>query len=132
MATHGLFAEGSLVVGHENMMAKASQNPLAFVQGMLGCLYCNPRGYVQTVGELNALLWFVHHLWAGIADREAEFLDVRCNLYNQEFADEVECMRSQPISDLEACRTVAGLWKQIDSALGLHAAPLDFDQFISQ
>ena len=113
------------------MKAKASENPLQFVEGMLGNLYHNPRGYVATVGELNALLWFVHHLWAGIADRESEYLDLRSSLYTQEFAETVEGIRGQSINNADAHRIVADRWKQIDSAMGLDASPDDYDQFIS-
>ena len=108
------------------MKPTPSENPAAFIAGMLGSLYKNPGGYVQTVGELNALLWFVHHLWAEIADRGREFTEVRCGLYDLPFADEVEKSRTTPISNKQAVQRVMALWKAIDAAVKLDADP---DQF---
>jgi hypothetical protein len=102
------------------------ENPAAFIAGMLGSLYKNPGGYVQTVGELNALIWFVHHLWAEIADRGPEFIEVRCKWYDQNFADDIEKSRAAPITNEQAASRVTTLWKAIDSAVQLDTDP---DQF---
>lgn len=109
------------------MKPKPSENPLAFVQGMLGSLYANPQGYVQTVGELSALLWFVHHLWAGIANRQSEFVDTRCGIYDQEFAGVAEGISGHSVADLESRRVVVELWKRIDQAMNIDTDPEQYD-----
>lgn len=106
---------------------KPFESPQAFVQGMLGSLQRNARGYAQTVGELNAILWFVHGLWAGISNREREFGEVRHELYTQEFAERVEAIRLQPISDLESQRVVLELWQGIDRALNIDTDPDQYE-----
>lgn len=76
--------------------------------------------------RLNALLWIVHHLWAEIADRGRELIEVRCSLYDQQFADAVEKSRTATITDKQAVNRVMTVWKAIDTAIQLDADP---DQF---
>jgi hypothetical protein len=46
---------------------EAVENPSAFLMKMIGSLYDRPQMYVRRLGELNALLYFTHFLWANVA-----------------------------------------------------------------
>jgi hypothetical protein len=112
------------------MKAKPSDKPREFVEGMLGNLYKNPDQYALTVGELSAILWMVHHLWAGIADCEEEFIDIRCKLYGPTQAKKIERVRSDSIQNIKSRQVVMNLWKKIDAKVGLDARSEQYDQFI--
>jgi len=112
------------------MKAKPSEKPLEFMQGMLGNYYKNPAGYAQTAGELDAILWTAHHTWAGLADRESEFLEVRCDLYNNRAAKRIGRVRMAPATDSESVKVVVDLWNKIDRKLKLDTRPEQYDQFI--
>jgi hypothetical protein len=99
-----------------------TENPTAFLQGMIGTLYENPSGYASTVGELNSLLWQIHFLWSSISGRK-DYPDIRCRLYDEEFARRIDPITSQPLSNGPAKSTVIDLWRQIDAALGIDTDP---------
>ncbi len=112
------------------MKAKSSEKPLEFMQGMLGNYYKRPAAYAQTVGELDAILWTAHHAWAGLADRESEFIRVRCDLYNERASKLIQRARMAPATDSESVKVVINLWNKIDRKLKLNARPEQYDQFI--
>jgi hypothetical protein len=112
------------------MKSKPTDKPQEFIEAMLGTLYLNPAGYAQTAGELNAILWVVHHLWAAIADREKEFIDVRCDTYNRRSTLRIERVRSSPVSDQKAVKVIVDLWKKIDAKMKLDARADQYEQFI--
>ena len=112
------------------MRAKPSEKPLEFMQGMLGNYYKNPAFYAQNVGELNAILWAEHHTWAGLADRESEFIRVRCDIYNGRAARRIERVRAAPVTDSKSVKVVLDLWNKIDRKLKIDTRPEQYDQFI--
>lgn len=112
------------------MKAKPSDKPREFIEGMLGNIYRHPDHYALTVGELAAILWIVHHLWAGIADRDAEFIDIRCKLFGPDQAKRIDLVRNDSIQNAKSRQMVLGLWKKIDTTLGLDARANQYDQFI--
>jgi hypothetical protein len=119
------------LIGYDGgMKTKPSEKPLEYLQGMLGNYYKNPAGYAQTVGELDAILWSAHHFWAGLADRETEFVNVRCDLYNNRSAKRIERVRMAAIDDAESVKVVVNLWNDIDRKLNLDTRPEQYDQFI--
>src|SRR5262245_17739023 len=97
------------------MKAKPSNKPLEFVEAMLGTLYKNPSGYARTVGELDGILWVTHHIWANLADRESEFIKVRCDIYSNASAKRIERIRADPISSIKSLQSVINRWKKIDA-----------------
>jgi hypothetical protein len=107
---------------------KPTENPSAFLLGMIGTLYDRPQGYAQTIGELNSLLWFAHLLWSGVAGRRSDFVDVRSRNYDEEFARQCEELRLLPISDKQALAVIVDLWRRIDSEVGINTDPDQFDE----
>ena len=110
------------------MKTKPSDKPREYVEAWIGYLYKNVTGYAETAGELNAILWHLHHLWAGFADRNGEWVRTRSNFCTIRMWKRIPS--NDPISNLEVQKMILKMWKKIDRKMGLDPQFEQYDQFI--
>ena len=80
----------------------------------------SPRNYCRLAGELDSVLWYLHMVWARIADRDDDYqaaigetgIHTRGLLSDQERKEIVE-------EDSSATRQVQEFWERIDERLGI-------------
>lgn len=82
------------------------------------------------MGELNAILWVTHHIWADLSDREPEYIGIRCDLYGNVGAKRIERIRTDPISNPKSRQSIINRWKKIDAKMGLNARAEQYEQFL--
>lgn len=98
----------------------AEKPPHEYLESLLLWIRARPEMYCPLVGELDSVLWYLHMVWAKVADREREYrsaLESAGLKPHGIVKDEERHMRVN--SDDEATRTVLEFWSRVDQALQL-------------
>ena len=106
---------------------EAVENPSAFLMKMIGTLYDRPQTYVRRLGELNALLYFTHFLWANIAGQTSHYLRMGGWCFDELSGfDELNNLLESdqnPRSEAVDFAPVVSFWCSVDARIGINRSP---------
>jgi|tagenome__1003787_1003787.scaffolds.fasta_scaffold18228698_2 hypothetical protein len=87
-------------------------------------LYAEPENAVRDFGELDALLYTLHLLYADATDKKEEFVQVRWNVFERDQGATFSRIMKQkeahrPIESVTDALELISEWKALDRELGL-------------
>ncbi len=107
----------------DTRLEDAASDPSAFLLMMIGTLYKSPQMYVRRLGELDALLYFTHFLWAHIGGQREHYLRMGgWSFHELEGYDELKQLVKSDLSEHSQAlefAPIVNFWRQVDARIGI-------------